>query len=97
MDMKTQSMRGKRKRITFQIHGDPGSRISVAGSFNDWRPGRKRLIDRGGDGNFRAAMLLPPGKHEYKFVVNGTWVIDPENPEWTANEHGSLNSVLTVE
>jgi hypothetical protein len=40
--------------------------------------------------------MLPPGEHEYKFVVNGDWRIDGSNPQWTPNDVGSLNSVINV-
>ncbi len=63
----------------------------------DWDPAGKRLRDKKGTGEYAATLLLPGGRHEYKFVVNGEWVIDPRNPELTTNEHGSLNSVLIVE
>ena len=41
-------------------------------------------------------MLLAPGRHEYKFVVNNEWVTDPENPESMPNGQGSNNSVRHV-
>lgn len=46
---------------------------------------------------YTGTLLLPMGHHEYKFVVNDAWLVDPENLEWTPNDQGSLNSVLTVE
>ncbi|NQU39547.1 MAG: hypothetical protein HQ523_06310 [Lentisphaerae bacterium] len=87
----------KRKRITFGIQTDHGSEVFVTGTFNDWDSRRKALRDKKGTGEYAATLLLPAGRHEYKFVVNGNWVIDPANSAWTANEHGSLNSVLAVE
>ena len=41
-------------------------------------------------------MFLAPGHYEYKYVVNGTWCVDPQCDDWRANDHGSLNSVLQV-
>ena len=85
-----------RKRVTFRANAEPGSQVYVTGCFNDWDPSRKQLKDKNGDGTFIGAMLLPPGEYEYKFVVNGNWCVDPEQPEWHANDMGSLNSVLHV-
>jgi hypothetical protein len=42
-------------------------------------------------------MMLSPGDYEYKFKVNGDWFIDANNPKFTPNGLGSLNSVLTVQ
>ena len=40
---------------------------------------------------------LYPGKHLYKFVVDGQWIIDPGNKLWEQNENGSGNSVLWLD
>jgi hypothetical protein len=37
---------------------------------------------------------LAPGKHLYKFVVDGKWIIDPSNDLWEQNENNTGNSVL---
>jgi hypothetical protein len=36
---------------------------------------------------------LPPGSHEYKFVVDGQWIADPENPV-TIGDFGNSGLVL---
>ena len=47
-------------------------------------------------GDYHITLMLPPGRHEYKFVINGEYKIDPDCPQWTLNDFGSLNSVLDV-
>ncbi|MDF1556388.1 MAG: glycogen-binding domain-containing protein [Deferrisomatales bacterium] len=89
------SKTGKR-RMWFEITATPGSEVCVAGSFNGWDPTATPLTDKGSNGLYRRAVLLPPGRYEYKFVVNGTWCVDPDCTDWQANELGSLNSVLEV-
>lgn len=86
-----------KKRHVFFISADSGSVVSVAGSFNDWKPNDKILKDKNGDGTFQCAVLLAPGSYQYKFCVNGTWCIDPNNPQFTPNDMGTLNSVLEIE
>lgn len=85
-----------RRRVVFGVRSAPGSEVYVAGTFNNWSPKQKRLKDAKGDGVYSAALLLPTGRHEYKFVVNGVWSVDPECPQWVQNELGSLNSVIHV-
>ena len=41
-------------------------------------------------------MLLPVGRHEYKFIVDGEWHSDPACPDWVWNEHGTRNSIIEV-
>ncbi|MBC8172950.1 MAG: hypothetical protein H7X71_03495, partial [Chitinophagales bacterium] len=50
-------------------------------------------------GNQHAAFYpnLPPGKYIYKFVVDGNWILDPDNPHMEENEFGNGNSVLWIE
>ena len=85
-----------KKRITFRVEALPGSQVAVAGSFNDWSATATPLEDKKGMGIFTKTLYLPPGRHEYKFVIGSEWVLDPGCGEWTSNPHGSLNSVLIV-
>ena len=85
-----------RKRATFRIKADPGSKVYVCGSFNDWNGDAKEMKDSGGKGEYTAVLFLPPGRYEYKFVINGEWHIDPACADWVLNDFGTLNSVLVV-
>ncbi len=84
------------KRVRFETIAPPGSRVFVAGTFNGWRPHRHRLVAVDGEDRYAAEVPVPPGTHEYKFIVNGVWIVDPGNPHWVVNPFGSLNSVLSV-
>lgn len=85
-----------RKRVEFHLKADPGSEIYLSGSFNDWSGKAKKMIDRYKSGEYAATLFLAPGKHEYKYLVNGEWHVDPECPNWVVNDCGTLNSVITV-
>ena len=87
----------KAKRVAFSVHAKAGSKLFLAGSFNDWNPTAKEMIDKTGDGTFVANLNLPAGEHEYKFVIDGIWCADPECADWVQNDHGTLNSVKRVE
>ncbi len=84
----------KRKRVKFAIEGTEANCVFVAGNFNDWNPKKNRLKYK--DGQFAASVLLPRGRYEYKFVVDDNWCIDPQCPEWSTNDLGSLNSIIEV-
>ena len=84
------------KHVLFELLAQPGSEVFVAGTFNDWNPRQIRLADNPHGGTFRTTVALPPGRYEYKFIVNGQWRADANCSEWAFNEHGSLNSVITV-
>ncbi len=93
---KRRNIRAKRRRIRFSFRAEPGSRVALAGTFNGWDPDKVLLKDRTGKGDYERTVLLAPGHYEYKFVVNGTWHPDPENPNWVHNDFGTLNSVLDL-
>lgn len=82
------------KRVAFQLKADTGSKVFVAGTFNNWDAGKNKLTEK--NGSFSTALYLPAGKHEYKFVVNGNWIADANCPNWVPDGHGGLNSVIEV-
>ena len=88
--------RPKTRRVTFSVHADPGSRVFLAGSFNNWDPAAKELTDPNGTGLYSGAVDLAPGTYQYKFVIDGTWCADPECADWVQNDLGTLNSVKHV-
>ncbi len=89
--------RPRSRRITFSLRAEPGSKVSVSGDFNHWHPEGKPMLDKKGDGLYKATLYLAPGVYEYKFVVNDIWLVDPECKDWVPNTMGTLNSILRVE
>lgn len=85
------------KRVTFEIVSNPGSEVFLAGSFNSWDARRHQMKDTRGNGKYTITLKLPKGEHEYKFVINGNWVVDPECQDWVRNSLGTLNSVKKVD
>lgn len=84
-----------RRRVTFTLRADSGSEVYLGGTFNDWDYLKKPLKEAE-KGIFRGVCMLSPGIHEYKFHINGTWCVDPENPNFCQNLYGSLNSLIEV-
>ena len=95
--MVTKSSRSGNRRVVFALAGEPGHDIHVSGSFNDWSPAKKKMKDKKGDGVYAAICMLAPGKHQYKFIVDGIWVNDMENASIVPDGHGGLNNVIEVE
>ena len=69
--------------------------VGIAGSFNDWHPRVTPMI-RLDDGKWAKELALPPGRYEYRFVVDGEWVDDPAATELIPNPFGTANAVLVV-
>ena len=84
------------KQVVFLYPEAPGHHVSLAGVFNDWDPSATEMLYSPADRAYRCLLTLPSGAYEYKMVVDGAWMLDEGNPNFAANDFGTLNSVLTV-
>jgi hypothetical protein len=41
-------------------------------------------------------LALPPGLYQYKFVVDGQWLPDPNAHAFAPNGFGTVNSVIEI-
>lgn len=83
--------------VSFGIKLKPGSKVFVAGTFNDWSATANPLKENSSKGHYVATLKVCPGKHEYKFVVNDLWLVDPSCPVRVLNSFGTENNVVLVE
>lgn len=89
------SSTSKSKSTEFQIFAPQAKKVSVAGSFNNWDV-KKHSAKKDTKGNWSAKLVLKPGKYEYKFLVDGSWVNDPKSGDQVYNSFGTQNSVVEV-
>ena len=86
------SMKGN---TTFRLKGyAEASIVALAGSFNHWNQS-EYILGREGD-EWVCRIDLEPGKHAYKFIVDGNWLLDPANPNTEDDDYGVKNSVIIV-
>lgn len=83
------------KPTEFKLYAPGAKKVVVAGSFNKWDT-KKLLAKKDNKGSWAAKVALKPGKHEYKFIVDGNWVNDPCCSSCVANAVGSQNCVVEV-
>ncbi len=83
------------KHVEFLLRRPEAKIVTLAGSFNDWDPQRTPM-SRGADGVWRATIRLSSGRYEYRFVVDGQWMNDPNAHESIPNQFGGINSVVAV-
>jgi hypothetical protein len=82
-------------RHEFSFHAPHARAVYLAGSFNHWDSART-LLHNDKHGHWKIEMVLPPGRYEYRFVVDGVWQTDPRAMDVVKNEFGETNSVLTI-
>lgn len=78
--------------IRFTYYDPAAKAVYIAGDFNNWNT-TATPMKRDERGIWSVVLRLPPGRYEYKFIVDGNWVADPFNPV-TAGPYG--NSVILV-
>jgi chromosome partitioning protein len=87
------------REVVVQFCDPAASDVRIAGDFNGWVPDRdvRSLVQAEGSQRVWTKILsLPPGRYEYRYVVDGEWREDPENPSSAASPLGARNSVLLV-
>lgn len=93
--------------IKFQYKAPAARQVNVAGEFNNWLgtanggrldPNLDAMSDVDGDGIWEITLPLPPGRYQYKYLVDQVdWQEDPGNPETVEDGFGGLNSILVVD
>lgn len=89
--------RESQKVVTLRYQNPAARSVAVIGTFNGWSPDRARMhaLD---DGTWEIVLTLPPGKHAYRFLVDGRdQVLDPDNDTVEPDGFGGKNSVIVVE
>ena len=83
------------KPVDFVLDNPNAQSVALAGTFNDWDLKRTPLRKET-NGGWKTTLWLPPGRYEYRFVVDGQWLSDPNAKESAPNQFGSTNSVVVV-
>lgn len=80
--------------VSFEVSlpGRHPQTVALAGDFNGWSPRGLEMVREGSSDRWRITIQLPPGRHVYSFVVDGTtWVIDPVAPRIDTDDLGPAN------
>ena len=83
------------KPTEFKLYAPGARQVSLAGSFNSWNT-KTLSAKKDSRGNWAAKVNLKPGRHEYKFFVDGSWLNDPHCTSCIANSFGTQNCTLEV-
>lgn len=85
----------KLAEVNLSISAPEAKSVYVVGDFNDWQIDEKSRMEQK-DGAWNKRLKLANGKYHYRFVVDGTWIEDANNPLKEKNPYGSLDSLLEV-
>jgi len=82
--------------VRFELLAPQAREVFLAGSFNNWNPSATPLTQKG-KVRWVKELCLPPGRVEYRFLVDGRWKADPKAGDYMPNSVGGFNSVRQVE
>ncbi len=82
------------EKQNFRLKGfEDADKVVITGSFNNWR--ENELLMTKEDGGWSLDYALPSGNYEYKFIVDGRWMPDPEDP-LTTGSGDYTNSFISI-
>ncbi len=81
--------------VRFEADFPRARTVRITGSFCDWSAKGLPLSKRE-DGMWECHLDLAHGQHEYRFIVDGSWLPDPHNSRTVPNEFGGANSLVVV-
>ncbi len=79
--------------MMFSLASPDSKSVAIVGAFNNWEP---EAMQRGPDGVWRITVQLAHGTYEYRFLADGVWMQDANNPRRQANDLGGYDSVCNV-
>ena len=85
----------KRRRVTLTLKAPKARKVILMGDFNKWNA-KTHPMKGDEDGVWEKIVMLPPGRYEYKFLVDGQWWTDPKNEQTCYNCFGTQNSVIVI-
>jgi 1,4-alpha-glucan branching enzyme len=93
--------------VVFRFNAPSARVVQLAGNWpeNNWLAGQAQtgsflvgeMKDEQGTGIWTRTEKMPPGRYQYKFVIDRVnWKEDPNNPNRTDDGYGGFNSLLDV-
>jgi hypothetical protein len=85
----------KLAQVVVSLSAPEAKEVYVAGDFNNWKldeDSRMQAIN----GTWSKTINLKSGRYRYRFVIDGKWVDDPNNPNKEMNPYGEMDSFLEV-
>jgi 1,4-alpha-glucan branching enzyme len=85
-----------KQKVTFSYQEPSAQTVLVAGDFTGWSQAPLALT-KDKSGVWKKTISLPPGRYEYRLLVDGEWKDDPQCPHRQPNQFGGQNCVCIVD
>jgi chromosome partitioning protein len=81
--------------VLFSFDAPLTDTVEIAGEFNNWTP-QGLNTPALADTIWTTVLALKPGLYKYKYVINGEWVVDPDNLHREPNQFNGEDCVVIV-
>ena len=83
-------------KTQFELNAPEAREVFLGGDFNNWDT-QVTPMEKDKKGVWKAALFLKPGRYEYRYFVDNTWVSDLSCAGCVPNDFGTMNCVIIVE
>jgi len=92
-----QAQQPDRIPVVFSVEVPTARSVSVIGSFSNWQPHACELRKNNGGGVWTVKLLLPAGRYEYAFLVDGGTILSSPRAGFHQDDgFGNQNNFLVV-
>ncbi len=81
--------------VVFSLAAPEAKEVFLAGDFNNWKLDDSSRMEQD-NGSWRKKVSLKAGAYRYRFVIDGNWSEDPQNPDKELNPFGQMDSLVLV-
>lgn len=82
--------------VNFELKGfKDAKKVILSGTFNRWD--ETGFLMKPTEDGWKVTLQLKPDIYQYKFIIDGKWIEDPQNPSKIENEYSGYNSVIDVQ
>jgi len=85
----------KLTEVAFSVFLPQAKEVYIAGDFNNWQLDNSSRMEQD-NGTWKRKIRLTTGKHHYRFIIDGKWTEDPNNPSHETNPYGEMDSLIEV-
>jgi len=87
--------KSSRRGVRFSLKAPNAKEVFLVGDFNNWDAGANPMkLDK--EGSWKVRLIIPPGRYEFKLLVDGKWREGTKEEQTVSNCFGTLNNVLIV-
>lgn len=84
-------------KVTFSVPAKEATDVMVLGTFNKWNEKEGLKLKKLKNGTFRGTVNLDKDtSHEFRYLIDGTFVNDEGADAYITNEFGGENAVLNL-